>query len=229
MPRAGEFPGALSWSRCPLSPVECPRHSLTTAGHLHPEKAALCLQGARTHGAGVPVFGLRGGKPADTTVQSPPPRRSPCKIPVKGSPFTDGRTGGRPPGEGFCPSRGWPVSGPDSEPRMRTQAPPTQASLGATCPTLEEPGQDPRFPGHVTRETEARPAPRGPHIFPWPHFPAVLPLPHQQSAQGGPGDLGPGLGPATVMRQVKRARGGGPHDHGRVLQGGLRPAPRLGP
>ena len=53
--------------------------------------------------------------------------------------------------------------------------------------------------------------------------------PHRQSAQGGPGDLGPGLGPATVMRQVKRARAGGPQDHGRVLQGGLRPAPRLGP
>ena len=35
--------------------------------------------------------------------------------------------------------------------------------------------------------------------------------PHHQSAQGGPGDLGPGLGPATVMRQVKRARPGGPH------------------
>ena len=86
-PGLGNFPGALSWSRCPLSPVECPRHSLTTAGHLHPEKAALCLQGARTHGAGVPVFGLRGGKPADTTVQSPPPRRSPCSSIRKGIPL----------------------------------------------------------------------------------------------------------------------------------------------
>ena len=37
------------------------------------------------------------------------------------------------------------------------------------------------------------------------------------------------MGQAMVMRQVKRARAGGPHDFGMFLRGGLRPEPRLGP
>ena len=36
--------------------------------------------------------------------------------------------------------------------------PPTQASLGATCPTLEISGQVHRVPGLVSRELEALPA-----------------------------------------------------------------------
>ena len=48
--------------------------------------------------------------------QTPPSSHHHCEDPpvlpsVKGSPFTDGRTGGRPPGDGFCPSQGWLVSG----------------------------------------------------------------------------------------------------------------------
>ena len=47
--------------------------------------------------------------------QTPPSSHHHCEDPpvlpsVKGSPFTDGRTGGRPPGDGFCPSRGWLAS-----------------------------------------------------------------------------------------------------------------------
>ena len=52
-PGLGNFPGALSWSRCPLSPVECPRHSLTTAGHLHPEiSGPVPPRGSDTWGGG---------------------------------------------------------------------------------------------------------------------------------------------------------------------------------
>ena len=53
-PGLGNFPGALSWSRCPLSPVECPRHSLTTAGHLHPDiSGPVPPEGSDTRGRGV--------------------------------------------------------------------------------------------------------------------------------------------------------------------------------
>ena len=137
-PGLGNFPGALSWSRCPLSPVECPRHSLTTAGHLHPEiSGPVPPRGSDTWGGGASIRAYVEANP-----QTPPSSHhhpeDPLVLPsVKGSPFTHGRTGGRPPGDGFCPSRGWPVSGPDPEPRMRTQDTPPQASLGATYPTLE--------------------------------------------------------------------------------------------
>ena len=106
--------------------------------------------------------------------ETPPSRPHHCEDPpvlpsVKGSPFTDGRTGGSPPGDGFCPSRGWLVSGPDAGPRMRRQAPPTQAPLRARGPTLENSGQVHRIPGVVSGETEAFPATQRTARFPVDH------------------------------------------------------------
>ena len=106
--------------------------------------------------------------------QTPPSRPHHCEDPpvlpsVKGSPFMDGRTGGRPPRDGFCPSRGWPISGQDSGSRRRTQSPPLQASLGAICPTLELSGQVPRVPGVLSGETEALPAIQRTALFPFDH------------------------------------------------------------
>ena len=55
-PGRGNFPGALSWSTCSLSPGECPRHSLTTAGHLHPEiSGPVPPRGSDTWGGGASV------------------------------------------------------------------------------------------------------------------------------------------------------------------------------
>ena len=106
--------------------------------------------------------------------QTPPSRPHHCEDPpvlpsVKGSPFTDGRTGGSPPGDGFCPSRGWLVSGPDAGPRMRRQSPPPQAPLRARGPTLETSGQVHRIPGVVSGETEAFPATQRTPRFPVDH------------------------------------------------------------
>ena len=95
--------------------------------------------------------------------QTPPSRPHHCEDPpvlpsVKGSPFTDGRTGGRPPGDGFPPSRGCLVWGPEAGPRMRRQAPSPQACLRATGPALEISCQVHRVPGVVSGETEVLPA-----------------------------------------------------------------------
>ena len=73
--------------------------------------------------------------------QTPPSRPHHCEDPpvlpsVQGSPFTDGRTGGRPPGDGFCPSRGWVVSGQEAGPRRRKQAPPQEHPSGQRAPPL---------------------------------------------------------------------------------------------
>ena len=95
--------------------------------------------------------------------ETPPSRPHHCEDPpvlpsVKGSRFTDGRTGGRPPGHGFPPSRGCLVWGPEAGPRMRRQAPSSQACLRATGPTLEISCQVHRVPGVVSGETEVLPA-----------------------------------------------------------------------
>ena len=95
--------------------------------------------------------------------ETPPSRPHHCEDPpvlpsVKGSPFTDGRTRGRPPGDGFPPSRGCLVWSPEAGPRMHKQAPSLQACLRATGPTLEISCQVHRVPGVVSGETEVLPA-----------------------------------------------------------------------
>ena len=96
-PGLGKFSGVLSWYRCPLSPVECPRHSLTTAGHLHPEISGTVPPGCSDTWGGGASKRPRGGKPADTTVQSPPPRRSPCSSIRKGIPLYGWKNRGEAP------------------------------------------------------------------------------------------------------------------------------------
>ena len=95
--------------------------------------------------------------------ETPPSRPHHCEDPpvlpsVKGSPFTDGRTGGSPPGDGFPPSSSCLVWGPEAGPRKRRQAPSPQACLRATGPTLEISCQVHRVPGVVSGETEVLPA-----------------------------------------------------------------------
>ena len=91
--------------------------------------------------------GPRGGKPADPSVPSPPPRRSPCSSIRKGVPLYGWKNRGEAPRRwllseqrlaGFRPSPG----------AAHAQAvPPTQASLGATGPTLEISGGVHKVPG----------------------------------------------------------------------------------
>ena len=166
--------------------------------------------------------------------ETPPSRPHHCEDPpvlpsVKGSHFTDGRTGGSPPGDGFCPSRGWLVSGPDAGPRTRRQAPPPKASLRATGPTLETSGQVHRIPGVVSGETEAFPATQRTARFPV--DPTIQQLCHTRTGRVPREDLrtwGLGGGPAKVPRQVERVWAGRTIALGPVLLWCLRPGPSPG-
>ena len=146
-------PGALS---DPGSARPDPR---ITAGHLHSAMSGLRPPwGWDTWGRGAsnrPTWRetRRPLRLVPTTVKIPPVLPS-----VKGDPFTDGRTGGRPPGDGFPPSRGCLVWGPEAGPRMRGQAPSPQACLRAMGPALEISCQVHRVPGVVSGETEVLPA-----------------------------------------------------------------------
>ena len=129
--------------------------------------------------------------------QTPPSGGHHCEDPpvlpsVKGSPFTDGRTGGRPPGDGFCPSRGWLVSGPDAGPRMRRQSPQHRPPSGPRSPPLRYQAGFSRSLGSV-RGPGSPPCTAQDSAFSrGPSFSAGLPPPQRQSAQGRPGHLGPG-------------------------------------
>ena len=100
-----------------------------------------------------------------------------------------------------------------------------QASLGATCPTLEISGQVPSVLDSSPCKRKASLPPGGPRIFPWATLTSSLPPPLRPSAQEGPGDLRVCLALASVPRQVEAGWEGGTHAQGRVLQGGR----RLGP
>ena len=136
--------------------------------------------------------GLRGGKHADPSVRSPPLRRSPCSSIRKGVPLYGWKNRGEAPRRwllseqrlaGFRPSPG----------AAHAQAvPPTQASLGATGPSLE-------ISGGVHREPWLGPGTwkpslhrTGPPFSRGQSLSAGLPPPQRQSAQGRPGHLGPG-------------------------------------
>ena len=111
---------------------------------------------------------------------------------VKGSPFTDGRTGGRPPGDAFCPSCGWLVWGQEAGPRRRRQALTTEAPLGAKYPTLEISDQVHRVPGLLSGKWKPSLPPRGPRVFPLTTPPCSSPTPAEEECLGRPGDLGAG-------------------------------------
>ena len=161
---------------------------------------------------------------------TPPSSHHHCEDPpvlpsVKGDPFTDGRTGGRPPGDGFCPSRGWLVSGQYAGAPRHSQVHPHKRLSGQRAPHLR---YQARFPVSLTlHPANGRPPchPEGHAFSHGPRFPAVLPPPLRPSAQEGPGDLRVCLAPASVPHHVEGAWEGGTHAQGRVLQGGH----RLGP
>ena len=122
--------------------------------------------------------------------QTPPSRPHHCEDPlvlpsVKGSPFTDGRTGGRPPGDGFCPSRGWVVSGQEAGPRRRKQAPPQEHPSGQRAPPpLEISGQVHRVPGPVSELREALTATQRTARFPVDHTSQQLSHPRRGRVPG---------------------------------------------
>ena len=143
----------------------------------------------------MPATGLRGCKPADPSVPSPPLRRSPCSSIRKGVPRYGGKNRGAAP-------RRWRLS----EPRLggfgprggaaQAQAGPTpRASLRATCPPLEISGQVHRVPGLVSELTEALPAThRTPRFPPWTTRPSSSPTPAEAECPGRTRDVGPGRG-----------------------------------
>ena len=90
------------------------------------------------------------------------------------------------------------------------QAPPPQASLGATCPTLEIPGQIHGVPGLVSGQLEALPAAqRTTTRFPEDHTSQWVS--HRSRGRVPREDLGTwgrGGGTATVPHQVEQTRAG---------------------
>ena len=107
---AGDFPGGCLMTRRPLSPGECPSRPLTPAGDLIPAISGPLATWGRDTWARLPATGLHGGKQTDTSGPTPPLRRSPFSSIRKGVTL-EWKNMGRPPGDGFSPSRGWLVSG----------------------------------------------------------------------------------------------------------------------
>ena len=157
--------------------------------------------------------------------QTPPSRPPHCEDPpvppsVRGSPLTDGGTGGRPPGDGICQSRRWPVSGQDAGPGRQRAGSPTRSlprgngpHPGHIRPASQSPWGPVRGTGSSARHPEVRSFSRGPHL------PARLPPRQRQSAREELGTWGREEGPATVPRQLERSRRAGGRD----------PRPRTGP
>ena len=100
-----------------------------------------------------------------------------------------------------------------------------QASLGATCRTLDISGQVPSVLDTSPCKGKASLPPGGPRIFPRATLPSSSPAPTEDQCPGrtwGPeGVSGPGLGSAPCGRGCED----GTHAQGRVLHGGH----RLGP
>ena len=112
--RAGDYPGGSLGAQAPSLAGGVPTPSLdprrTPASR---DKQPSASMGLGHQGPGCEQLACGAANP-----QTPPSRPHHCEDPpvlpsVTQSPFTDGRTGGRPPGDGFCPSRGWLVSGLD--------------------------------------------------------------------------------------------------------------------
>ena len=102
---------------------------------------------------------------------------------------------------------------------------PPEASLWATCPTLEISCQVHKVPGTVSVELDAFPAVQRTARFPGDHTAEQVSHP----GKGGvhreePGPWGQDREPATVPCQVERVWVGGTHAHGPLLPWGVRPA-----
>ena len=100
--------------------------------------------------------------------------------------------------------------------------PPTTASLGATCPTLEMSGQVHRVPGVVSVELDALPSTRRTARFPVDHTSQQVSHPPKgRVPREELGTRGRDGGPASVPYQAEWAVAGGTHVHGRVLSWGV--------
>ena len=183
--RAGHFPGCSLGSQAPSLARGVPTPSLhprRTPASRHKRPNSSMEPGHM--GPGCEQLAYVAANP-----QTPPSRPHHCEDPpvlpsVKGSPFTDGRTGGRPPGDGFPPSRGCLVWGPEAGPRMRRQAPPPQARLRATGPALEISCPVHRVPGVVSGETEVLPATQRTRVFSWTPLASSSPTPAEAECPG---------------------------------------------
>ena len=112
---------------------------------------------------------------------------------VKGSPFKEGRTGGRPPGDGFVQAAaGWFEAEPGL--RMHRLVPSTQASLGATGPTLEITGGVHKVPGLGPGNWKPSLNQTGPRVFRRTILFSRSPTPAEAECQGKTWAPGAGLG-----------------------------------
>ena len=170
--------------------------------------------------------GLRGGKPADPSVQSPSLRRSPCSSIRKGVPLYGWKNRGEAPRRWLLSEPRLVSFRPDVGPRMRGKAPNHKQPSGQRAPPLAKRAR-------LTGSLESCPGkgkpsvpPRRPRVFPWNTLPGSSPTPARQSAQRRPGRLGPEPGAGKVSRPVEPAPSSGTHAHRRVLPGdsGLSPA-----
>ena len=111
----------------------------------------------------------------------------------KGVTLEEWKNMGRPPGDGFSPSRGWLVSGLYVGRACALRLPSTRLP-GLTRPTLELSDHLHRVPRHLSGNGSPPRHPEDRAISHGPHFPAALPAPQRQCAQERLGDRGPGRG-----------------------------------
>ena len=174
--------------------------------------------------------GLRGGKPADPSVSSPPLRRSPCSSICNAVSLYGCKNRGEAP-------RRWLFSEPrlvSFRPRLEAAhgqaGPPPKASLRETGPTFEISCQVHMVPGVVYGKTEALPAPQRTMRFLEDNTSQSSPPhpPWTQSAQERPRDLGRDQRAGHGSTPGGAGPMGGTHAHGQVLLGEFRPEPHLG-
>ena len=191
MPRAGEFPGGSLVVQVPSLargvPTPFLNHRRTPASR---DKRPCASKGLGHMGRGCQYTAYVEANPQTPPSSHHHPEDPPVLPSVKGSPFTDGRTGGRPPGDAFCPICGWLVWGQEAGPRRRRQALTTEAPLGAKYPTLEISDQVHRVPGLLSGKWKPSLPPRGPRVFPLTTPPSSSPTPAEAECLGktwGPG------------------------------------------
>ena len=163
--------------------------------------------------------GLRGGKPADPSVQSPSLRRSPCSSIRKGVPLYGWKNRGEAP-------RRWLLSEPrlvSFRPRPGAahahEGPQPQAALRATGPTLGISCPVNRVPGVVSGEREALRATQKTASFPVEHTSRQLSRPRKAECPVKTGAPGAGAGGRQGFAPGEPAPSSGTHAHRRVLPG----------
>ena len=159
--------------------------------------------------------GLRGGKPADPSVPSPPPRRSPCSSIRKGVPLYGWKNRGEAPRRWLLSEQRLGGFGPGGgAAQAQAGPPPPRASLPGNGPPppppLEISGQVHRVPGLLSELREALPATHRTKRFPpWTTRPSSSPTPAEAECPGRTRDVGPGRGAGKRGRPRFRARWSG--------------------